>query len=65
MVGFENDTKRARACENNKNKEKSIAQFVADSKSSTLVTKNRNLRTVYRMQFDDNDDDKSDFTANF
>ena len=38
-----------------------IAQFVADSKSSAPVTKNRNLRTVYRMELDDSDGYESDY----
>ena len=48
----------------NDNKEKIIAQFVAESKSSTPVTKNRNLGTVYRMEFDDSGGYESDFITN-
>ena len=51
--GLQNDSKRAWACETNNNKEKIIAQFVANSKSSGPVTKNHNLRTVYKMEFED------------
>ena len=41
--GLEDDTKRAWARESNSNKEKIIAQFVEDSKSSGPITKNQNL----------------------
>ena len=58
--GLYDDTKRAWARESNGNKEKIIDQFIADSKSSAPVTKNRNLRTVYRMEFDDSDGYESD-----
>ena len=43
-----------------------IAQFVAESKSGIPVTKNHNLRTVYKMEFGDRNGDGyySDCTAN-
>ena len=41
-----------------------IAQFVADSKSGAPIIKNRNLRTAYQIEFNDNDGYNSDFTAN-
>ena len=52
--------------ESNDNTEMVIAQFVAESKSGIPVTKTRNLRTVYRMEFEDSNGDgyNSDFTAN-
>ena len=37
---------------------------MADSKSSAPVIKNRNLCTVYRIEFHDSDGYESDFTAN-
>ena len=47
-------------------KEKIIAQFVANSKSSGPATKNHHLRTVYKLEFEDGDGDKyySDSMAN-
>ena len=62
--GLQDDTKRVWAWESNGNKEKIIAQFVADSKSSGPVTKYQNLRTVHRLEFDDSDGYESDFTTN-
>ena len=41
-----------------------IAQFIAESKSGAPVTKNQNLRMVYRVKFDDSDGYESDFTTN-
>ena len=64
--GLADDTKRARACEINKNKEMVIAQFVVESKPGIPVTKNQYLRMVYRVKFDNSKGDgyNSDFTAN-
>ena len=62
--GLKPDTRQSWARGSNDNKEKIIAQFIAESKSSAPVTKNQHLRTVYRMEFDDNDGYESDFTAN-
>ena len=62
--GLKPNTRQSWARESNNNKEKIIAQFVAEFKSSTPVTKNQYLRTVYRIKFDDNDWYESDFTAN-
>ena len=62
--GLEDDIKRAWAKKCNNNKEKIIAQFVVDSKSNVPITKNRNLRTVYRMELEDDDGYESDSTAN-
>ena len=58
------NTRQSQARESNGNKEKISVQFIAESKSSTPVTKNQNLYTVYRMEFDDSDGYESDFTAN-
>ena len=62
--GLEDDTRRAWACESNKNKDLIIAQFVAESK--VPITKNHNLRTAYKLEFVDSDGDGyySDCTAN-
>ena len=59
--GLADDTKKAWARETNKNKEMDVAQFVAESKSGTPVTKNQHLRTVYRMEFDNSDGDGCNF----
>ena len=50
----------------NENKEKIIAQFVVNFKSSGPVTKNHHLRTVYKLEFEHGDGDGyySDCTAN-
>ena len=63
---LQGDTKRAWSNETNENKEKIIAQFVANSKSSGPVTKNHNLRTVCTLEFDDGNGDGyySDCIAN-
>ena len=58
------DTRYSWIKESNDNREKIIAQFVAESKSSAPVTKNQNLCTVYRIEFDDSDGYECDFTAN-
>ena len=57
---------RAWSNETNENKEKTIIQFIANSKSSGPITKNHNLRTVYKLEFEDGDGDGyySDCTAN-
>ena len=47
-----------------RNKDLIIAQLVVKSKSGVPVTKNRNLRTVYQIEFEDSDGYNSDFTAN-
>ena len=63
---LQGDTRKAWSNESNENKEKCIPQFIANSKSSGPVTKNHNLRTVYKLEFKDGDVDGYyfDCTAN-
>ena len=63
--GLKPDSRQSLAWESNDNKEKIIAQFVVDSRTSVPVTKNQNLHTTYRMEFNDSDGYGSNFTANF
>ena len=64
--GLQGDLRKAWSNESNNNKEKIIAQFSANSKSTGPVTKNHQLRTVYKLEFGDGDGDGyySDCTAN-
>ena len=58
------DMKSSWIQESTDNKEMVIAQFVAESKATDPVTKNRNLYTVYQIELKDSDGYNSDFTAN-
>ena len=48
--GLQGDTKKAWSNKTNENKEKIIAQFVINFKSSGPVTKNHNLRMIYKLE---------------
>ena len=65
-AGLQGDFRKAWSNETNDNKERIIAQFSSNSKSVGAVTKNHQLRTVYKMEFEDGDGDGyySDCTAN-
>ena len=61
---LDDDTKKSWTGESSCNKEKNIAQFMVNFKSSAPVTKTQNLCIVYRTEFGDSDGCESGFTAN-
>ena len=65
-AGLDGDLRKAWSNETNNNKEKIIAQFSSNSKSTATATKNHHLRTVYRTEFEDEDGEAYyfDCTAN-
>ena len=50
-------SRKAWSNKTNGNKEKIVAQFVANSKSGGPVTKNQNLCMVYKLEFEEKDGD--------
>ena len=55
--GLQGDLRITWSNETNNNKEKIIDQFSANSKSAGPVTKNHQLRTVYKLEFENGDGD--------